>query len=155
MGIKTKKFNALSTATDGKLILANDNKLYQSTSSLSDILEVSGGTSYEAGQGIKIENDTISINSVGCVIANGSYGFAEGSNTSALGSFSHAEGYKTNAGPEAHSEGYCSIASGLASHAEGGSQYDTYVQGTSAIGEASHAEGIATLANGKGSHAEG
>ena len=61
MGIKTKKFNALSTATDGKLILANDNKLYQSTSSLSDILEVRGGTSYEAGQGIKIEIVSFSI----------------------------------------------------------------------------------------------
>ena len=38
MGIKTKKFSQLSATSDGKLILANDNKLYQSTSSLSELV---------------------------------------------------------------------------------------------------------------------
>lgn len=64
----------------------------------------------------------------------GSYSHAEGSGNNAMGSYSHAEGKDTNA------EADCS-------HAEG--------KTTIANGEFSHVEGYNTEADGKGSHAQG
>lgn len=64
----------------------------------------------------------------------GSYSHAEGSGNNAMGSYSHAEGNQTNA------EADCS-------HAEG--------ENTIANGEFSHVEGYNTEADGKGSHAQG
>jgi len=64
----------------------------------------------------------------------GGTGVAEGGNTTASGTASHAEGEIT-------------LASGRASHAEGGN--------TTASGTASHAEGDSTIASGYASHAEG
>lgn len=86
---------------------------------------------------------------------------AEGYATTANGTGAHAEGYLTSATTSgAHAEGYYdyrisdengntiyNLASGLGSHAEGGS--------TIASGQFSHAEGRGTKASGWGSHAEG
>lgn len=64
----------------------------------------------------------------------GSYSHAEGSGNNAMGSYSHAEGNQTNAEADY-------------SHAEGKS--------TTASGEFSHVEGYNTKVYGKGSHAQG
>ena len=76
------------------------------------------------------------------------YAVAIGLNTLASGIASHAEGQATTAsGVESHAEGRDTIASGNQSHAEGGS--------TIASGGGSHAEGGSTIASGTTSHAEG
>ena len=78
----------------------------------------------------------------------GYYGHAEGLITMASGEASHAEGFDTRAiGDYGHAEGYSTNAIGLYSHAQG-----LY---TSANGFCSHAEGERTIANGSVSHAEG
>lgn len=64
----------------------------------------------------------------------GSYSHAEGSGNNAMGSYSHAEGNQTNAEADY-------------SHAEG--------KMTNASGEFSHVEGYNTEVYGKGSHAQG
>ena len=80
--------------------------------------------------------------------ANGSYSHAEGNYTTANGYYSHAEGSGTKAnGNHSHAEGESTTANGYYSHTEG--------QATSAMTECSHAEGYNTAANGKYSHAEG
>lgn len=64
----------------------------------------------------------------------GSYSHAEGNQANAEGSYSHAEGIQTNAEADfSHAEGKNTIASGEFSHVEG---YDTEV-----YGKASHAQG--------------
>nr|WP_255289973.1 peptidase G2 autoproteolytic cleavage domain-containing protein [Bacillus cereus] len=82
--------------------------------------------------------------------------------TQALGDFSHAEGFGTNAGEEAsHAEGVGTTANGVGSHAEGRSTTasgdNSHAEGeaTSASGQNSHAEGFVTIASGFASHAEG
>ena len=66
----------------------------------------------------------------------------------ATGIFSHAEGGSTTAsGNKSHAEGYYATASGSCSHAEG--------LGTTASGDCSHAEGHYAKASGDYSHAEG
>ena len=66
----------------------------------------------------------------------------------ATGVFSHAEGGSTTAsGNQSHTEGSNTTATGVNSHAEGGS--------TTASGNQSHAEGSNTTATGVNSHAEG
>lgn len=80
--------------------------------------------------------------------AGGSTSHAEGNSTYALGESSHAEGYLTQAlGSYSHSEGRQTKASGKCSHAEGGV--------TEAIASYSHAEGYSTLANAICTHTEG
>lgn len=72
--------------------------------------------------------------------ANGSYAHAEGDATIASAIRSHAEGYKSKAsGVQSHAEGEETVASGGASHAEGGC--------CQALGIASHAGGYYTIAN--------
>lgn len=71
-----------------------------------------------------------------------------GSETSADGEYSHAEGLATIAtGAYSHTEGEATITNGLASHAEG--QY------TNAMGDYSHVEGVHTATSGNYSHAQG
>lgn len=71
-----------------------------------------------------------------------------GSETSADGEYSHAEGVSTIAtGAYSHTEGEATTANGLASHAEG--QY------ANALGDYSHVEGNHTTASGNYSHAQG
>ena len=78
-----------------------------------------GGASYIAGQGIKIENDTISISSDNCSVT-GTYAFAEGSWTNANGKYSHAEGNWTSAiGDASHAEGFYTIAGSEYMHVGG------------------------------------
>lgn len=73
---------------------------------------------------------------------------AEGFTTQANGQYSHAEGYQSIAQEGcSHAEGSVTIASGNASHAEG--------QGSIASGQTAHAEGYSTNAMGHSSHAEG
>ena len=96
-------------------------------------LDIQGGSTYTAGRGIDITNDTISF-SLPISAGTGSNSIVEGQGTAASGKSSHAEGSYTK-------------ASGFVSHAEGGS--------TEANGQYSHAEGINTRANGSVSHAEG
>ena len=65
-----------------------------------------------------------------------------------IGIASHAEGSNTTAsGDKSHAEGLFTAASGIASHAEGSD--------TTASGNFSHAEGYITTASGAESHAEG
>jgi hypothetical protein len=78
----------------------------------------------------------------------GQYATAEGSNTTASGKVSHAEGnYSSALGQYSHAEGLSGTASGEASHSEGNA--------TEATGFCSHAEGNYTLASGQMSHASG
>lgn len=73
---------------------------------------------------------------------------AEGSNTTANGSFAHAEGTNTtSSGAATHAEGDSTTAQNTGSHAEGG--------GTKASGNYSHAEGFFTTANTKSQHVFG
>ncbi len=85
-----------------------------------------------------------------------------GEDTLALGSISHAEGFRTSAvGVGSHTEGQYTTAIGVVSHAEGGgsTSVGTYSHaegfGTKAIGEASHTEGSETTALAGYAHAEG
>lgn len=79
---------------------------------------------------------------------------AEGFGTSALGKYTHAEGYRTRAATDvsigstgAHAEGSKTEALGDASHAEG--------RTTKADMHAAHAEGLSSHANSQYAHAEG
>ena len=106
-----------------------------------------GGTTYTAGRGIDITNDTISV-SLPISAGTGTNSIREGQNTTASGNYSHAEGYQTSATSYAsHAEGGSSVANGNYSHSEG--------YGTSASGRYSHAEGLYTSALTEASHAEG
>ena len=70
----------------------------------------------------------------------GSYSHAEGSGNNAMGSYSHAEGNLSNAEADAsHAEGKYTIANGEFSHVEG---YNTEVDG-----KASHAQGSYNYSN--------
>jgi len=78
----------------------------------------------------------------------GDYSHAEGSSNNSVGDYSHAEGERTTSqGPFSHTEGYTTVASGQYTHAEG--------TNTSAQGQGSHAEGEETGALGQSSHSEG
>ena len=78
----------------------------------------------------------------------GQYATAEGRQTKASESNSHAEGFRTQArGDTSHAEGYFATADGNNSHAEG--------RETIASGKNSHAEGLFANASGDNSHAEG
>ena len=81
--------------------------------------------------------------------ASGDYSVAEGYQSSGTGEYSHAEGSYTKASGNygSHAEGNGTNANGQASHAEG--------SGTQANGIYSHSEGYSTKANGKYSHTEG
>jgi hypothetical protein len=94
--------------------------------------------------------------------ASGSYSHAEGGETQAIGEGSHAEGRQTTAsGDYSHAEGEYTQAIGFVSHAEGANtiaqEQFSHAEGilTQAIGLASHAEGSETQAIGYASHAEG
>lgn len=94
-------------------------------------------------------------------VASGSYSHAEG-NGSAEGNYSHAEGYKSIAkGNYSHAEGLSAYAKADGSHAEGNnSRADgnyAHAEGYKSIAEGtcSHAEGLSTYAKASGSHAEG
>ena len=94
--------------------------------------------------------------------AGGVNSHAEGQETKAVGSSSHAEGLRTNAsGVNSHAEGQETKAVGSSSHAEGlrtnASGVNSHAEGqeTKAVGDYSHAEGFQTHANKNNSHAEG
>jgi len=75
-------------------------------------------------------------------------GVKQGSNTTADGFASHAEGIATQAlNSYSHAEGQYTLASGFASHAEG--------NGNQSSGVSSHAEGNGTISSGNSTHSEG
>jgi hypothetical protein len=95
-------------------------------------------------------------------VAIGSGSHAEGLDTQASGSYSHAEGqYAVAIGPNSHAEGYSTQAIGFYSHTEGLASIalaeGSHAEGvnTQAIAKFSHAEGLGTQAIGHHSHAEG
>lgn len=111
------------------------------------ISAVGGGSSYTAGRGIDITNDTISFK-LPISAGTGYNCIAEGDNTNATANYSHAEGGRTTAsGNYSHAEGVSTTASMYCSHAEG-----NY---TTANGQSSHVEGNNTTANNNYEHASG
>ena len=125
-------------------------------------IDIQGGSTYTAGRGIDITNDTISFSlpisagtGTGSIVANGnstkatgSQSFAEGYSTSATSQGAHSEGMASKAtNTAAHAEGISTTASGPFSHAEG--------RNTTAIGISSHAEGDYTIANNQSEHTSG
>ena len=113
-----------------------------------NVISAEGGSTYTAGRGISIANDTISL-SLPISAGTGTNSIIEGNTSNkASGTSSHAEGYYTKAnGNYSHAEGFGATANGNYSHAEGGA--------TNASGQASHAEGDTTIAKGINSHTEG
>jgi hypothetical protein len=94
--------------------------------------------------------------------ASGQLSVAEGLQTTASGTQSHAEGYLTTAsGTQSHAEGYYSVASGAYSHAEGviskATSDGAHAEGwITTAGQYCHSEGYYTTASsGEGAHAEG
>jgi hypothetical protein len=107
-------------------------------------------------------------------ITTGYYAHAEGHSSSAVGDTSHAEGYSISIGSKSHAEGNSSangesshsegsstMASGIASHAEGslsksmGACSHSEGMGSISTGNYSHTEGYSSSANGIASHSEG
>lgn len=77
-----------------------------------------------------------------------------GDNTTASGSYAHAEGSNTTAsGPRAHAEGTNSTAYGDSTHSEGFNTTAGQTDGSSSQG--AHSEGISSTANNSAAHAEG
>lgn len=111
-------------------------------------INIQGGSTYTAGRGISIANDTISF-SLPISAGTGTNSIIEGNTSNkASGTNSHAEGYNTTAsGSSSHAEGFSTIARGSYSHAEGNN--------TNANGDFSHVEGIGTIANNLVEHASG
>lgn len=159
-------FGTAATANKGDFAVANHTHSYNSLTNKPTIPSVGNGTvtitqngatkgSFTMNQG---GNTTIALTDtitsgrvtagakVGSTI--GQYATAEGSNTTASGNVSHAEGnYSSALGQYSHAEGSSGTASGEASHSEGNA--------TEATGWCSHAEGNYTLASGQISHASG
>ena len=78
--------------------------------------------------------------------ASGSYSHAEGSGTTASGSDSHAEGFRTTASSsDSHAEGISTTASGVSSHAEGWS--------TTASSDYQHVQGKFNVGDSQGKYA--
>ena len=141
--------NYIGSATIGRTVTYNDEPMF--------VFALSGSV------GVIDDNEKISWLNTNGGVASGYASHAEGNNTKAYGSYSHAEGSYTITfgwashaegsntraqGDYSHAEGSACIATGRAAHAEGCS-------GTIASGQASHAEGQHTTAAGYASHAEG
>lgn len=139
--VQTTRVSDVSTTTWGA-VTANEiqNKLSEGNN-----IQISGNIISALGY---VYNNTLNSFATNNSTASGTFSHAEGRNTVASGSSSHAEGYKTKASNNySHAEGQNSTASNTASHAEG--------SGTTASNIASHAEGKNTTASGTYSHAEG
>lgn len=99
---------------------------------------------------------TYSVSEGYSTTASGRASHAEGMSTTASGYGSHAEGNSKATSDFAHAEGASTTASGMYAHSEGSSI--GLVVGESAgiaSGRASHAEGGATIASGNFSHSQG
>ena len=130
----------------GTVILDNQLYTYNSTSFSSPSFTIQlDNVTINSGNYIA---DLSNLNSVAAGAVLGSYSHAEGYGTQAVGDNSHAEGVGTTAiSGNSHAEGNYTQAIGGSSHAEGAS--------TIAIGDTSHAEGDTTIAIGTGAHSEG
>lgn len=100
------------------------------------------------GKFVKIAGDTMTGSlAIGSdSTASGWISFAQGKST-ASGDYSHAEGWSTASGGYSHSEGAWNTASAGSAHAEG--------QNNTASGSFSHAEGVSNISSSNASHAEG
>jgi len=160
----TAQTNTLLAGKQATLVSGRNIKTINNESILgSGNIDIQGGSTYTAGRGIDITNDTISF-SLPISAGTGNDSIIEGTSTTASGIFSHAEGTNTTAsGYYSHAEGGGTRASGhYGSHAEGqnttaSGQYGSHAEGNNATasGSSSHAEGYYTKANGNNSHAEG
>ena len=164
---KTEVDNAITSATSTKqdtLVSGTNIKTINNTSLLgSGNIDIQGGSTYTAGRGIDITNDTISF-SLPISAGTGNDSIIEGSNSNIASNLSHAEGTNTTAsGYYSHAEGGGTTASGhYGSHAEGqntraSGQYGSHAEGnrTTASGQSSHAEGYYTNATNESEHASG
>lgn len=175
--------SAINQATSGKVDTSSVVTAVTSGSTDSEIPTakavydaIPSATTYSAGRGINITNDTISFSlpisagtGAGSIvegdagnISSGISSHAEGSYTKALYSFAHAEGFGTSAfSQSSHAEGENTSALGAQSHAEGrgtkasGSQSHAEGWSTSALTDYSHAEGHYTITNNQSEHASG
>jgi hypothetical protein len=140
--------NTLLNGKQATLVSGTNIKTINNESLLgSGNIDIQGGSTYTAGRGISIANDTISFN-LPISAGTGSNSIVEGNtNNRANGEAAHAEGYSTTAYTYAHAEGNHTKASGWSSHAEG-----SY---TTANGVNSHTEGRYTIANNFSEHASG
>jgi len=129
------------------------------TNTPSSSLHVSGGIT-----SISITSSDITIYnriSHGGGDAQGSFSIASGQSTSAVGVYSHTEGYNTLAQLYAHAEGGNTTANTYFAHSEGentlANSVGSHAEGGSTIANApyAHSEGSASMAQGTGSHAEG
>lgn len=173
-------FGTAATANKGDFATANHTHSYNSLTNKPTIPSVGNGTvtitqngatkgSFTMNQG---GNTTIALTDT---IANGrvtvgakagstigQYATAEGSNTTASGKVSHAEGnYSSALGHYSHAEGNATEASGWCSHAEGnytlasGQISHASGCGTHATRFCSYSEGLDGKATGVGAHVEG
>ena len=103
------------------------------------------------------ENDTFIVSQKEVFAINPKDGFSPkitaGKNISITNDVISANGYTYNPSNYSFAEGFRTIASGQASHAEGAKYADN--RSTESAGLASHAEGASTYAKADGSHAEG
>ena len=103
------------------------------------------------------ENDTFIVAQKEVFAINPKDGFSSniiaGTNISITNGVISANGYTYNPSNYSFAEGFGTIASGQASHAEG-AKYKSN-RSTESAGQASHAEGASTYAKADGSHAEG
>ena len=104
---------------------------------------------YTAGRSIDISSSDVISLTLPISAGTGSHSIVEGSNSpsNATNSNAHCEGDSTQAGYDAHSEGYGTRATGFYSHSEGNS--------TTASSECSHSEGRSTTATNNCEHASG
>lgn len=139
--------NTLLNGKQATLVSGTNIKTINNESLLgSGNIDIQGGSTYTAGRGISIANDTISFNLP--IFAGTGDGSIQEGNSSANVMYSHAEGWGTQTnGYYSHSEGQLTEANGIYSHAEG---YQA-----KATGSGAHAEGRYTIATGVYSHAEG
>ena len=171
---KTETDNAITAATSTKqdtLVSGTNIKTINNESLLgSGNIDIQGGSTYTAGRGISIANDTISFSlpiSAGTGVysiaggnVNGKYiniasaraAFAFGMTCSAITPSSFSVGYSNLASGGASAQGnfaqgYMTSASGNRCHSEG--------LITSSTADASHSEGHNTTASGNYSHSEG
>ena len=131
--------NTLLNGKQATLVSGTNIKTINNESILgSGNIDIQGGSTYTAGRGISIANDTISF-SLPIYAGTGYNSIVEG-NGSANGRYSHAEGEYTNArANHSHSEGYSTYAEALYSHVEG--QY------TTANNQSEHASGQFNVSN--------
>ena len=113
-------------------------------------IDIQGGSTYTAGRGIDITNDTISF-SLPISAGTGNDSIIEGLGPTARGSYSHGEGVSTYAyGLASHSEGVGTIANNQSEHASG--QYNVSNRATNTFGDSGNT--LFSVGNGTSNNAK-